>query len=82
MWVRGGESHMNHKLDARRLLCPLPVIRLQNRIKELEIGDTLEVIGTDPGILHDIPAWCRVHGHTVLSTIQQEREIVIVVRKE
>lgn len=50
-------------LDARGLLCPLPVIRVQDRIKHLASGDVLEVIATDPGTLHDIPAWCRVHGH-------------------
>lgn len=50
-------------LDARGLLCPLPVIRVQDRIKHLARGDVLEVIATDPGTWHDIPAWCRVHGH-------------------
>ena len=52
-------------LDARRLLCPLPVIRTQERIKGLAPGDTLEVTCTDPGALHDIPAWCRLNGHLV-----------------
>ena len=53
-------------LDARGLLCPLPVIRTQDRIRSLEAGDVLEVVATDPGVLHDIPAWCRVHGHRLL----------------
>lgn len=64
-------------LDARQLLCPLPVIRAQNRIAELSPGDTLEVQATDPGALHDIPAWCRVHGHEVLETRQEGHEIVV-----
>ena len=55
-------------LDARRLLCPLPVIRTQERLKGLEPGDTLEVTCTDPGALHDIPAWCRLNGHRVTGT--------------
>ena len=54
------------KLDARGLLCPLPVIRTQDRIRTLKVGDVLEVVATDPGVLHDIPAWCRVHGHRLL----------------
>jgi tRNA 2-thiouridine synthesizing protein A len=61
-------------LDARGLLCPLPVIRTQNRVKTLQQGDVLEVTGTDPGILQDIPAWCRVNGHRVLETRRSERE--------
>ena len=67
-------------LDARQLLCPMPVIRAQNRIAELAPGDTLEVHATDPGALHDIPAWCRVHGHEVLETRREGRDIVIKVR--
>jgi tRNA 2-thiouridine synthesizing protein A len=64
-------------LDARQLLCPLPVIRAQNRVAQLSPGDTLEVQATDPGALHDIPAWCRVHGHEVLETRQEGHEVVI-----
>ena len=59
------------RLDARGLLCPLPVIRTQDRIRKLNIGDVLEVVATDPGVLHDIPAWCRVHGHRLLVSEQR-----------
>ena len=70
----------HHRLDARGLLCPLPVIRTQNRVVELAPGDTLEIAATDPGALHDIPAWCRVHGHEVVSTAREKNEICVVVR--
>lgn len=69
-----------HTLDARNLLCPLPVIRTQNRIKELADGDVLKVICTDPGALQDIPAWCRINGHHVVETQQGARESVITIR--
>ena len=55
-------------LDTRGLLCPLPVIRTQDRIRGLPAGTELEVIATDPGTRQDIPAWCRVHGHQLLMT--------------
>jgi len=67
-------------LDARRLLCPLPVIRTQARVQDLAPGDTLEVICTDPGALYDIPAWCRMYGHEVVSTQQTREEVRILVR--
>lgn len=72
-----------HSLDARRLLCPLPVIRTQQKISELADGDILEVTATDPGALHDIPAWCRVHGHEVTAQGSEadEIQISILVRK-
>ncbi|MDE0659690.1 MAG: sulfurtransferase TusA family protein [Gammaproteobacteria bacterium] len=59
------------RLDARGLLCPLPVIRTQDKIRTLKSGEVLEVVATDPGVLHDIPAWCRVHGHRLLMSEQR-----------
>ncbi|WP_298613587.1 sulfurtransferase TusA family protein [uncultured Thiothrix sp.] len=64
-------------LDARRLLCPLPVIRVQQAIENLAVGDTLTVYCTDPGALHDVPAWARIHGHTVLTTHTEDRDYLI-----
>jgi tRNA 2-thiouridine synthesizing protein A len=69
-----------YKLDARNLLCPMPVIKTQNKMKDLSPGDELEVICTDPGTLHDVPAWCRVHGHEIVSTHESDDLITIVVR--
>ena len=67
------------QLDTQGLLCPMPVIKTQNKIKELAIGDTLEVLASDPGVMHDIPAWCRINGHTVLSSSKEERLCKITV---
>jgi tRNA 2-thiouridine synthesizing protein A len=69
-----------HELDARWLLCPLPVIRVQQKMKTLVKGDILVATCTDPGALHDIPAWCRIHGHPVLETRQQNNEVVVVLQ--
>ncbi len=68
-----------HQLDARDLLCPMPVIRTQSAVAGLVPGDTLVVHATDPGALHDIPAWCRVHGHRIVATAREGREIVITI---
>lgn len=67
------------ELDARGLLCPMPVIRTQQRIEQLQVGDRLTVHCTDPGAIHDIPAWCRVNGHTVLNIDRQDRDIDILI---
>jgi tRNA 2-thiouridine synthesizing protein A len=57
----------------------MPVIRTQEKASRLKPGDTLTVICTDPGAIHDIPAWCRVNGHEIVSIQQQEEEILISV---
>ncbi len=67
-------------LDARNLLCPLPVIRTQNQVEIMKQGDMLSVRCTDHGVINDIPAWCRINGHEILSIDEQEYEIVIRLR--
>ena len=69
-----------YQLDATGLLCPLPVIRTQDRVATLRQGDVLFVHCTDPGALLDIPAWCRIHGHELLSTQENEEEVLICIR--
>jgi tRNA 2-thiouridine synthesizing protein A len=67
-------------LDCRRLLCPLPVIRVQDRVAGLSPGDVLEAVCTDPGALNDIPAWCRINGHHVLATRSESGEHVVILK--
>lgn len=69
----------NHTLEVKRMLCPMPVIRTQDKIKTLSVGDVLEVVCTDPGALQDVPAWCRINGHKVLETKETEDEVFIVI---
>lgn len=66
-------------VDARRLLCPMPVIRVQDQVKGLSPGTRVEAICTDPGALNDIPAWCRINGHKLIETRTEENEYIIVI---
>jgi len=69
-----------YELDARRMLCPMPVIKTQNKVKELVEGDILDVICTDPGALSDIPAWARINGHQIMEHYENDDEIIITVQ--
>jgi TusA-related sulfurtransferase len=73
------QSSYKEILNARRLLCPLPVIRTQDKVKQLKVGDQLAVICTDPGVMQDIPAWCRINGHKVIEAKTQDNEYIIVL---
>jgi len=73
-------TNTTHSLDTSRLLCPMPVIRTQDKIKTLAMGDILEVTCTDPGALNDIPAWCRINGHEVIKTSEKDDEIFITIK--
>lgn len=68
-----------HTLDVRGQLCPIPVIKTQNKVRSLAAGDILEVYATDPGALNDIPAWCRVHGHRLIEAKQAGDEFIAVI---
>jgi len=68
-----------HELDARRLLCPMPVIRTQDKIKTLTTSDVLTVYCTDPGVQQDIPAWCRINGHQLLDCQEINHEFVLTI---
>lgn len=69
-----------HTLDARRLLCPMPVIRVQEKVAGLAPGDVLEVWCTDPGTRSDIPAWCRINGHQVLDISTRDDELILTLQ--
>lgn len=71
----------NTTVDARRLLCPLPVIRLQDHMENLQIDSIVQIICHDPGVVNDIPAWCRINGHEVLQIDETAEEITITVKK-
>ena len=58
----------------------MPVIKTQNKVAELQPGDTLEVTCTDPGALNDIPAWCRINGHSIIGTQEKDEEVIITVQ--
>ncbi len=69
-----------HHLDARRLLCPMPVIRVQDRVNDLEDGELLEVVFTDPGALYDIPTWARINGHRLVESVEGDDESSVVIQ--
>ncbi len=75
-------AYIDKELDARRLLCPLPVIRAQDAVAEMQAGQRLRVVATDPGVKNDIPAWCRINGHKVETMKEVEDEIVITIEVE
>jgi len=58
----------------------MPVIRVQDAIAGLSGGEKVTAICTDPGAMNDIPAWCRINGHEVLSTEVQDDEYLITVK--
>jgi tRNA 2-thiouridine synthesizing protein A len=53
-------------LDCRGMRCPLPVIELARRITDVPVGQVVAAIADDPAAAADVPAWCRLRGHSYL----------------
>lgn len=68
-------------LDCYGLLCPMPIIQTTQKIKNMKIGEVLEVISTDKGIKEDMPAWCRQTGQEFLGVEEEEDMFKVFVRK-
>jgi tRNA 2-thiouridine synthesizing protein A len=68
-------------LDLKGLLCPIPIVKLSKAIKEVEIGQTLEAVATDPGVMADVPAWCRTSGNELVTLEKREKQFHFVVRR-
>ena len=66
----------DHLLDATGLYCPEPVMMLHNKVREIDIGDVLLVLATDPSTQRDIPKFCAFLGHELVEQINEsEKEI-------
>ncbi len=68
-------------LDCYGLLCPVPIIQTAKKIKEMEVGQVLEVIATDEGIKSDMPAWCKMTGQEFLGFEENGDIYRVFVRK-
>ena len=55
-------------VDARGLLCPMPVIELQRAARRSPPGHEVTLLADDVAAATDVPAWCRLQGHLLVST--------------
>lgn len=71
-------------LDAQGLYCPEPVMMLHNMIREMETGETVRIIATDPSTRRDIPKFCNFLGHVLVETSEDTRAQTFsyVIRKQ
>ena len=68
-------------LDLKGLLCPLPVVKMAKAIKDIQVGQLIEAFATDPGVMADIPAWCRTTGNELVTIEKQDKQFHFLVRR-
>ena len=69
-------------LDATGLFCPEPVMMLHNTVRDVESGQTIKVIATDPSTTRDIPKFCLFLGHELIAQTQNDNCYFYLIRKK
>lgn len=72
---------IDETLDTSGLMCPEPVMMLHNKIREVDIGQVVEVIATDPSTQRDIPKFCSFLGHQLLDQKASEKNYTYYIQK-
>ena len=72
----------DHILDATGLYCPEPVMLLHNKIRDMAVGELVQVLATDPSTQRDIPKFCTFLGHELLQQEEFEGEFRYLLRKQ
>lgn len=68
-------------VDARGSFCPGPLMELIAAMKEIEVGDEVEVLSTDEGSANDVPEWLDKVGHELVSNTTEDGVFHIRARK-
>lgn len=69
------------ELDVKSLVCPLPLIKTKKAIEQINSGEVLKIIATDPNTMNDIPAWVKNSGHQLISIEQEKGLFKFYIRK-
>ncbi|KKO03952.1 hypothetical protein LCGC14_0088410 [marine sediment metagenome] len=68
-------------LDTQGLMCPEPVMMLHNAVRDMAVGELLQVLATDPSTQRDIPRFCAFLGHELVEQGEAEGVYRYVIRK-
>ncbi|MHA1261645.1 MAG: sulfurtransferase TusA family protein [Candidatus Freyarchaeota archaeon] len=72
----------NYRLDVRGKACPMPVISVRNKLKEMKKGEVLEVITDFPASKDNIKRAATRAGHEVLNTEEENGSFRVYIRKK
>jgi tRNA 2-thiouridine synthesizing protein A len=70
------------EVDARGLNCPLPILKAKKALNDMQSGQVLKIVATDPGAVKDFQAFCKQTGNELLSQAQVEREYSFYVKRK
>jgi tRNA 2-thiouridine synthesizing protein A len=71
----------NKEIDTRGMNCPLPILKAKKALSEMQSGEILKVVATDPNSTRDFQAFSRQTGNELLEQTQSEAEYVHFLRR-
>ncbi len=75
------QIQVHKEVDARGLNCPLPILRAKKALADMESGQILKVLATDPGSQRDFAAFARQTGNEIVESSKQEETFVFLMRR-
>jgi tRNA 2-thiouridine synthesizing protein A len=70
------------ELDARGLSCPLPILKTKKSLNEIQSGQVLKILATDPGSVKDMEAFANQTGHALISSAEADKTFTFLIRKK
>ena len=71
----------NKELDTRGLNCPLPILKAKKALADMQSGEVLKVVATDPGSMRDFQAFARQTGNELVAQTSSNDEFVHLLRR-
>lgn len=75
------KQEAQHRVDACGLLCPEPVMLLHAKVRQMQSGDLLAVVATDPSTTRDVPRFCQFLGHRLLQQLEEDGRYYYLIQK-
>lgn len=70
------------ELDARGLNCPLPILRAKKSLTDMQSGQVLKILATDPGSVKDFQAFAKQTGNELVSHAAAEKEFTFFMKRK
>jgi tRNA 2-thiouridine synthesizing protein A len=74
--------NFDKELDARGLNCPLPILRAKKSLNDMQSGQVLKIVATDPGSVKDFQAFAKQTGNDLLQQAEAGKEFVFYLKRK
>ena len=74
--------NFDKELDTRGLNCPLPILKAKKALNDMQSGQVLKIVATDPGSVKDFQAFAKQTGNDLLSQAEAGKEFTFFLKRK